>query len=56
MKISTGLLLTHIHRIIADPSPQNLKIIKLLKKIGFDSLGEIETPDGAALLMELTHF
>lgn len=42
-----------IHRIIADPAPQNEKIIHLLKKVGFHSTGEIKTPNGQALLMEL---
>ncbi len=42
-----------IQRIIADPSPQNKKIIHLLRKAGFSDLGEIVTPDGRALLMEL---
>ncbi|MCM2282100.1 MAG: acetyltransferase [Bdellovibrionaceae bacterium] len=42
-----------ILRIIADPSPSNGKIIHLLRKAGFESQGEIETPDGKALLMEL---
>lgn len=42
-----------ICRIIADPDPQNKKIINLLKKAGFHSCGEIQTPDGQALFMEL---
>ncbi len=42
-----------INRIIADPSPNNLKIIHLLTKCGFQSKGEINTPDGKAILMEL---
>jgi RimJ/RimL family protein N-acetyltransferase len=42
-----------ICRIIADPSPQNEKIINLLKNVGFVSSGEIQTPDGQALFMEL---
>lgn len=41
-----------IMRIIADPSPSNGKIIRLLRKAGFESKGEIETPDGKALFME----
>lgn len=42
-----------ISRIIADPSPRNEKIINLLKRNGFISSGEIQTPDGPALFMEL---
>lgn len=42
-----------INRIIADPSPTNARIIHLLKKAGFESKGEIETPDGKAILLEL---
>ncbi len=42
-----------VQRIIADPSPSNERIIRLLAKAGFGSKGQIETPDGPALLMEL---
>jgi RimJ/RimL family protein N-acetyltransferase len=42
-----------IERIIADPSPTNKRIIHLLNNAGFRSVGEIKTPDGQALLMEI---
>lgn len=42
-----------VQRIIADPSPRNERIIRLLVKAGFNSMEQIFTPDGTALLMEL---
>jgi len=41
-----------VQRVIADPSPKNEIIIRLLAKAGFGSKGQVETPDGPALLME----
>lgn len=43
----------NIDRIIADPSPRNERIVHLLAKAGFRSRGEIHTPDGPAILMEV---
>lgn len=40
-------------RIIADPSPKNLRAIRAYEKVGFKKLGQIKTPAGAAVLMEL---
>ncbi len=39
--------------IISDPDPQNKRPIRAYEKVGFKSLGEIETPGGNALLMKL---
>ena len=41
-----------VDRIITDPSPNNHRAIRSYEKAGFLRLEEIETPDGAALLME----
>lgn len=40
-------------RIITDPSLNNPMAIRCYEKAGFKPFGEIETPDGRALLMEL---
>jgi RimJ/RimL family protein N-acetyltransferase len=37
-------------QVIADPSPTNLRIQKLLQEIGFEDRGPIITPDGEARL------
>jgi RimJ/RimL family protein N-acetyltransferase len=42
-----------VQRIIADPAPENKRIIGLLERAGFRDCGEIETPDGKALLLEI---
>ncbi|MGB0455138.1 MAG: GNAT family N-acetyltransferase [Bacteriovoracaceae bacterium] len=41
-----------ISKIICDPSPHNEVAIRCYEKVGFKSTGEVETPDGKALLME----
>ena len=38
-------------RVIVDPAPKNVRAIRAYEKAGFDSEGEIETPDGKAILM-----
>ncbi len=40
-----------VTRIQTDPSPVNLRAIRCYEKAGFDALGEMDTPDGRALLM-----
>jgi RimJ/RimL family protein N-acetyltransferase len=40
-----------VTRIQTDPSPSNLRAIRCYEKAGFRPLGEIDTPDGRALLM-----
>jgi len=40
-----------VTRIQTDPSPQNRRAIRCYEKAGFRPLGEIDTPDGRALLM-----
>jgi RimJ/RimL family protein N-acetyltransferase len=40
-------------QIIADPSPNNSRAIRCYEKVGFLAAGEIDTPDGRALLMKL---
>lgn len=45
--------LSDVEKIISDPKPYNLKIIHLLKSLGFTAKGEITTPDGPSLLLEL---
>ncbi|HNA71997.1 MAG TPA: GNAT family N-acetyltransferase, partial [Candidatus Obscuribacter sp.] len=42
-----------VNRIISDPSPENPRSIAALQKAGFTRLGDISTPDGAAVLLEL---
>lgn len=39
-------------KIISDPSPDNVAAIRCYSKAGFRSVGEIDTPNGRALLME----
>ncbi len=40
-----------VTRIQVDPAPSNLRAIRCYQRAGFHSIGEIVTPDGAALLM-----
>jgi RimJ/RimL family protein N-acetyltransferase len=40
-----------VTRIQTDPSPQNRRAIRCYEKAGFQAVGEIDTPDGRALLM-----
>jgi RimJ/RimL family protein N-acetyltransferase len=40
-----------VTRIQTDPSPSNPRAIRCYEKVGFRRLGEINTPDGRALLM-----
>ena len=40
-----------VTRIQTDPSPRNRRAIRCYEKAGFHVVGELDTPDGAALLM-----
>ena len=40
-----------VTRIQTDPSPDNRRAIRCYEKAGFRAVGEVETPDGLALLM-----
>ena len=40
-----------VTRIQTDPSPRNRRAIRCYEKVGFRPLGEVDTPDGPALLM-----
>jgi len=40
-----------VTRVQTDPSPRNRRAIRCYEKVGFRSLGEVDTPDGPALLM-----
>lgn len=40
-----------VTRVQTDPSPQNHRAIRAYEKAGFSAVGEIDTPDGRALLM-----
>lgn len=42
-----------VNRIISDPAPENGRSIAALEKAGFTRLGDITTPDGAAVLLEI---
>jgi RimJ/RimL family protein N-acetyltransferase len=37
-----------------DPAPNNARAIRCYEKVGFTAIGEIDTPDGRALLMKVT--
>ena len=37
-----------------DPSPENTRAIRSYEKVGFQTIGPVTTPDGAAVLMRLT--
>jgi RimJ/RimL family protein N-acetyltransferase len=40
-----------VTRVQADPSPDNGRAIRCYARVGFRAWGEVETPDGRALLM-----
>jgi aminoglycoside 6'-N-acetyltransferase-1b len=40
-----------VTRVQTDPSPQNPRAIRCYEKAGFRRVGEVDTPDGPALLM-----
>jgi RimJ/RimL family protein N-acetyltransferase len=40
-----------VSRVQTDPSPDNHRAIRCYEKAGFRSVGEVDTPDGRALLM-----
>ena len=40
-----------VTRIQTDPSPDNARAIRCYEKAGFRAVGEVDTPDGRALLM-----
>jgi RimJ/RimL family protein N-acetyltransferase len=44
-----------VTKIISDPAPTNLRSIRCLEKAGFTRVGQIITPDGPAMLMELRY-
>lgn len=47
-KLFTDLQVT---RIQTDPDPRNARAIRCYEKAGFRAVGEVQTPDGTALLM-----
>lgn len=47
-KLFTDPRVTHIQ---TDPDPRNARAIRCYEKAGFRSVGEVQTPDGTALLM-----
>jgi RimJ/RimL family protein N-acetyltransferase len=49
----TDLLLTdpEVTKVQTDPSPENERAIRSYKRAGFQAVGEVNTPDGRALLM-----
>jgi RimJ/RimL family protein N-acetyltransferase len=40
-----------VTRIQTDPDPRNARAIRCYEKAGFRAVGEVQTPDGTALLM-----
>jgi RimJ/RimL family protein N-acetyltransferase len=40
-----------VSRVQTDPSPHNARAIRCYEKAGFRAVGEVDTPDGRALLM-----
>jgi RimJ/RimL family protein N-acetyltransferase len=40
-----------VTRIQTDPSPQNARAVRCYERAGFRRVGEVDTPDGRALLM-----
>lgn len=47
-KLFTDPQVTHIQ---TDPDPRNARAIRCYEKAGFRAMGEVQTPDGTALLM-----
>jgi RimJ/RimL family protein N-acetyltransferase len=43
---------SHVKRVITDPAPDNKRAIRAYEKAGFVGIGNIQTPDGQAFLME----
>lgn len=43
-----------ITKVQVDPSPDNARAIRCYEKAGFRAVGEVDTPDGRALLMVVT--
>lgn len=43
-----------VTKIVCDPAPNNPQSIRCLEKVGFRKIKEIQTPDGTALLMEMS--
>jgi aminoglycoside 6'-N-acetyltransferase len=46
-----GLLKDGVPRVVVDPSPTNTRAIRAYEKAGCRCAGEVDTPDGPALLM-----
>ncbi|MDR6888327.1 MULTISPECIES: GNAT family N-acetyltransferase [Variovorax] len=40
-----------VSKVQTDPSPANARAIRCYRKVGFEDVGEVMTPDGPALLM-----
>jgi RimJ/RimL family protein N-acetyltransferase len=40
-----------VSKVQTDPSPANARAIRCYRKVGFNDVGEVMTPDGPALLM-----
>lgn len=51
--IETLFKVLPVNKIIVDPSPKNFTAINCFEKVGFNKIGEIITPDGNALLMDI---
>jgi RimJ/RimL family protein N-acetyltransferase len=43
-----------VTQVQTDPAPENLRAIRCYQKAGFLLVGEVHTPDGAAMLMRVT--
>jgi RimJ/RimL family protein N-acetyltransferase len=43
-----------VTRVQADPDPSNIRAIRCYERAGFHAVGEVDTPDGRALLMTCT--
>lgn len=44
---------SNVKKIITDVNPKNIRAIRCYEKAGFKRIGEINTPDGTTLLMEI---
>jgi RimJ/RimL family protein N-acetyltransferase len=42
-----------IHTVQVDPAPDNARAIRCYEKVGFQRVGEIDTPDGRAIYMTI---